>query len=235
MTIGVGSKRVNGARMRQYGEAGGARSGEQAGLGSTIGRTGWMIKWIKRRVNSLASESVTQPSRSEQLSNAISAGTNLVTLVEQGFTTNDFVEALGFFGSADFIFKSLNNTKDLFVKRRISDTALENAGAINNGNGVFDFSNFSVKSLLTQNPNVRPTQVLAAFDRGMENIEGNQSNGMDLPLGTKLLVGKELLETYNDLSESQQKNLDVFLTRVNPSFAGSFASGVLDSLFSLII
>ena len=234
MTMGVGSKRVNGARMRQYGKAGGARSGEQAGLGSTIGRTGWMIKWIKRRVNSLASESVTQPSRSEQLSNAISTGTDLVTLVEQGFTTNDFVEALGFFGSADFIFKSLNNTKDLFVKRRISDTALENAGAINNGNGVFDFSNFSVKSLLIQNPNVRPTQVIMAFNEGMQKINQKSSDGMDLPLSTKLSLGKELYETFNNLSESQKANLDLYLTSINPSFAGSFASGVLDNLFSLL-
>ena len=51
MTIGgiTGPTRVNGARMRQNGKAGGARSGEQAGLGSTIGRTGWKNNWIKRR------------------------------------------------------------------------------------------------------------------------------------------------------------------------------------------
>ena len=236
MTIGgiTGSTRVNGARIRQYGKAGGARSGEQAGLGSTIGRTGWLINWIKRRVNSLASESVTQPSRSEQLSSAISAGDDLLTLVSKGFTTNDFIETLGFFGAADFVFKNLDDPRNLFANAGISNVALKNAGAINNGNGVFDFSNFSVKGLLTQNPNVRPTQVVITFFEGMKNIEGKSSDGNNLPLATKISVGKEWYDTYNVLSESQKTNLDIFLTRLDPSFADSLARRVFDGFFGLL-
>ena len=233
MTIGIrlGSKRVNGARIRQYGKAGGARSGEQAGLGSTIGKPGWMINWIKRRVNR-------RPSKSEQLSNLISSGVNLLTLAEMGFTLNNLVEALGFFGTADFIFKSFSNTKDLFKYFEISDSAFENAGAVDKGNGELDFSNFSVKSFLTRNPNVRPTQILSALERGLknENITRESiksSNGNDLPLAIKLSVAKEFYGTYNNFSESQKINFNLYLTSIHPSIASRFAIGTLNSLISL--
>lgn len=229
----TGSKRVNGARIRQYGKAGGARSGEQAGLGSTIGRTGWMINWIKRRVNSLASESVIEPTRSEQLSNAISAGTDLATLIKQGFRSIDFIEVLGLLGTIDYLFRNVDNVQDILNSQGISNPAIISAGATATGNSGYDFSGFSIKQLLLQNDRVRITQIALVLVRMTSD---SLVNGVvkELSISAQLKAGKEIYDLYNELSEYQKNNAESLATAIDPNSAGNLSSGEFGFILSLI-
>jgi hypothetical protein len=232
----TGSKRVNGARIRQYGKAGGARSGEQAGLGSTIGRTGWMIGWIKRRVNSLASESVIEPTRSEQLSNAISAGTDLATLIKQGFRSIDFIEVLGLLGTIDYLFRNVDNVQDILNSQGISNPAIISAGATDTGNSGYDFSGFSIKRLLLQNDRVRITQIALVLVsvRGTGIRGGDETVVKELSRSAQLKAGKEIYDLYNELSEYQKNNAESLATAIDPNSAGNLSSGEFGFILSLI-
>ena len=232
MTIGIrpGSKRVNGARIRQYGKAGGARSGQQAGLGSTIGKNGWMIKWIKRRVNSLASESTTKPSRSEQLISAVGAGDDLPILLGKGFTLDEILGNQGLFSSAELLLKSVNNPKQKLNDVGIGSSQLRRAGAINKGNLEYDFSDFLFKELLIQNPLLPPRYVLAAIND--ELLALGITGTSELSTTTKLKVGSEIMQVYAELSEYQKNDLENQAVRENSDFAGKLAAGMLGVFFT---
>lgn len=234
MTIGgiTGPTRVNGARMRQNGKAGGARSGEQAGLGSTIGRTGWMINWIKRRVNSvttlLAEEGITT-----RLLNAISNGTDLDTLVKQGFGVVDFIEALGLLGTIDYLFRNVDNVQDILNSQGISNPAIISAGATDTGNSGYDFSDFSIKRLLLQNDRVRITQIALVLITMTSDylVSGTVA---ELSSSAQLKAGKEIYDLYNELSDYQKNNAEDLATAIDPNYAGNLSNGNFGFILSLI-
>ena len=227
MTIGMrpGPTRVNGARIRQYGRSGGARSGEQSGLAATIGKSGRLIRWIKKRVNN-----VLQPeSIAVNLSNAVSAGTGLTSLIQQGYKAQDFIEAFGIVESLDVVFSRAENSKKHFNDVGISDEVLKSAGVIGN-----DFSRFSAIDLFKNNPKIRPTQVVLALNAALTG--GSPSETAEYSTATKLSVVAEFYDLYfNTFSSSQKENADIWMGTIDPAFQNNLKNGKFEFLFNYLV